>query len=318
MPAQFGSSKIGAMQYNGFTIGEAMRDGQIVFTSRVPVTAAAPTFLTTKPWITYPDISGVVYTTTGTPYAGATVTVTASAEEGYKLTPGTTTWTHTYAPAGPIQTHNPHVWAPMTNTATINIGSGSDATSGTISLGSDSSGSYGQFRGGHLRFPVTGSWSAGGTIGGWYRDPGGSSTGHKTIMQRASLPGAANAWELYMTCDPANGRLLTGAQVNAVWWDVQIGTGLVNIVDGNWHHIAATLHRSGTSWVLTGYADNRTFTASRVANVAGNFTGASTFFLGSGRDGSVVNADIDDALMIDKPLTSAELTAIRSAGRPTP
>lgn len=33
MPIQFGSTKIGAMQYNGVTISEAMMDGQIVFRS---------------------------------------------------------------------------------------------------------------------------------------------------------------------------------------------------------------------------------------------------------------------------------------------
>lgn len=33
MPIQFGSNKIGAMQYNGVTIGEAMYNGQIVWQS---------------------------------------------------------------------------------------------------------------------------------------------------------------------------------------------------------------------------------------------------------------------------------------------
>ena len=35
MPMQWGPTKIGAMQYNGVTIGEAMMDGQIVYRSTI-------------------------------------------------------------------------------------------------------------------------------------------------------------------------------------------------------------------------------------------------------------------------------------------
>ena len=36
MPAQFGPTKIGAMQYGGVTIGEAMMNGQVVYRSKLP------------------------------------------------------------------------------------------------------------------------------------------------------------------------------------------------------------------------------------------------------------------------------------------
>ena len=37
MSLQFGPTKIGGMQYNGATIGEAMYNGQIVYRSALPV-----------------------------------------------------------------------------------------------------------------------------------------------------------------------------------------------------------------------------------------------------------------------------------------
>lgn len=100
MPAQFGNIKIGAMQYGGVTIGEAMIDGQVVYLSAITVTPQAPTFLTASPWVTLPTLAGVTYTIAGTPGYSQTVTVTATAQVGYKLA-GQTSWTHTYGPPPP-------------------------------------------------------------------------------------------------------------------------------------------------------------------------------------------------------------------------
>ena len=97
MGAQFGTTKIGAMQYNGVTIGEAMMDGQIVYRSVIRVTPAAPTFLTASPWYTLPTQAGVTYTVSGTPGYNQSVTITATPQAGYELA-GQTSWAHTYGP----------------------------------------------------------------------------------------------------------------------------------------------------------------------------------------------------------------------------
>ena len=96
MGAQFGNTRIGGMQYNGVTIGEAMIDGVVVYRSIITVTPEAPTFLDAAPWIELPTVEGVTYTVTGTPGAGGTVTVTAAADDGYELD-GVTMWEHTFA-----------------------------------------------------------------------------------------------------------------------------------------------------------------------------------------------------------------------------
>lgn len=97
MPAQFGNIKIGAMQYGGVTIGEAMMDGQIVYRSAIRVAPQAPTFLAASPWVTLPTQEGVTYSVSGTPGYDQAVTVTATAQEGYELV-GTASWSHTYGP----------------------------------------------------------------------------------------------------------------------------------------------------------------------------------------------------------------------------
>lgn len=103
MPAQFGSTKIGAMQYNGVTISEAMYNGQIVYRSVIRITAPAPTFLDLPPWLVLPEVEGVTYTVLGHVAPGQPVEVHAYAEEGYELE-GVTRWWRT------ITTYDPQVW----------------------------------------------------------------------------------------------------------------------------------------------------------------------------------------------------------------
>lgn len=97
MPLEYNGQRIGGMQYNGVTIGEAMMDGQIVYRSVIRVTPQAPTFLTAAPWHTLPTQEGVTYSVSGTPGYDQTVTVTATAQAGYELV-GQASWTHTYGP----------------------------------------------------------------------------------------------------------------------------------------------------------------------------------------------------------------------------
>ena len=101
MALEYNGQRIGAMQYNGVTIGEAMIDGQIVYRSVITVTPVAPTFHDGEPWITLPTVEGVTYSVDGTPGAGQSVTVTATADDGYELD-GQTTWGHEYPSAYPI------------------------------------------------------------------------------------------------------------------------------------------------------------------------------------------------------------------------
>lgn len=97
MALEYGGQRVGAMMYNGVTIGEAMIDGQIVYRSVVRVTPTPPTFHDGEPWITLPTVEGVTYSVSGTPGYDASVTVTATAQPGYELV-GTASWTHTYGP----------------------------------------------------------------------------------------------------------------------------------------------------------------------------------------------------------------------------
>lgn len=97
MSPQFGNTKIGAMQYNSVTIGEAMMDGVVVYRSAIRVTPAAPIFHDGDPWVTLPTVEGVIYSVAGTPGYNVSVTITATAQTGYELV-GTTSWTHTYGP----------------------------------------------------------------------------------------------------------------------------------------------------------------------------------------------------------------------------
>lgn len=128
MPLQFGPTKIGGMQYNGVTIGEAMMDGQIVYRSIVIVTPLPPTFHGGEPWITLPDVEGVTYTVAGTPGPGQTVTVTATPQDGYQLE-GVAVWEHEWPwPSGnwtvPIDGTNHIVYtftAPYAGTYTATI-----------------------------------------------------------------------------------------------------------------------------------------------------------------------------------------------------
>lgn len=115
MSLQFGSTPIGAMQYNGVTIGEAMIDGQVVYRSTVTVTPLPPTFLDAAPWLELPTQEGVLYTVDGTAGPGNTVTVTATAESGYELD-GQTTWVHTYPrpPYSEYGTFGAHTLARLT------------------------------------------------------------------------------------------------------------------------------------------------------------------------------------------------------------
>lgn len=63
------------------------------------VTATAPTFTDpdcdTAAGLVIPQVDGVIYSTEGTVAPGSTVTVTATADEGYTLV-GTSRWIHTY------------------------------------------------------------------------------------------------------------------------------------------------------------------------------------------------------------------------------
>ena len=97
MALEYDGQRIGAMQYNGVTIGEAMIDGQVVYRSVIRVTPAAPTFHDGEPWITLPTVEGVTYSVSGTPGYNASVTVTATAQPGYELV-GAASWSHTFGP----------------------------------------------------------------------------------------------------------------------------------------------------------------------------------------------------------------------------
>ena len=101
MALEYDGQRIGAMQYNGVTIGEAMIDGQIVYRSVIRVTPTPPTFHDGEPWITLPTVEGVTYSVSGTPGYNASVTVTATAQPGYELV-GTASWSHTFSSAYPV------------------------------------------------------------------------------------------------------------------------------------------------------------------------------------------------------------------------
>ena len=114
MALEYDGQRIGAMQYNGVTIGEAMIDGHIVYRSVIRVTPTAPTFHDGEPWITLPTVEGVTYSVSGTPGYNASVTVTATAQPGYELA-GQTSWTHTYGPPPSIYPVSGS-WGPATIT----------------------------------------------------------------------------------------------------------------------------------------------------------------------------------------------------------
>ena len=82
-----------AIWENGCTVPAAPED--------TPVTPAAPTFqdptCDVGAAVHLPTVTGVTYTITGTVAAGHTVTVKATAEEGYVLV-GTSEWEHTFGP----------------------------------------------------------------------------------------------------------------------------------------------------------------------------------------------------------------------------
>lgn len=103
MSLQFGSTKIGAIQFNGVTIGEARYNGQIVYRSVIRITAPAPTFLDLPPWLVLPEAEGVTYTVLGHVAPGQPVEVHAYAEEGYELE-GVTRWWRT------ITNYDPQMW----------------------------------------------------------------------------------------------------------------------------------------------------------------------------------------------------------------
>lgn len=67
----------------------------------IRVTPTPPTFHDGEPWITLPTVEGVTYSVAGTPGYNASVTVAATADEGYELV-GTASWSHTYGPAPSI------------------------------------------------------------------------------------------------------------------------------------------------------------------------------------------------------------------------
>lgn len=104
MPARFGGTPIGGMQYNGHTIAEAMIDGQIVYRSVIRITAPAPTFLDVPPWLVLPEAEGVTYTVLGNVAPGQPVEVHATAEEGYELE-GVTQWWRTITDYDPQETY---------------------------------------------------------------------------------------------------------------------------------------------------------------------------------------------------------------------
>ena len=101
MALEYDGQRIGAMQYNGVTIGEAMIDGQIVYRSVIRVTPVAPTFHDGTFTVTLPEMEGVTYTISGEPGQSATITVTASALPGYELV-GDTEWVHTFPTIEPV------------------------------------------------------------------------------------------------------------------------------------------------------------------------------------------------------------------------
>ena len=129
MPMQWGPTKIGAMQFNGHTIGEAMIDGQIVYRSVIRVTPAAPTFHDGEPWITLPTVEGVTYSVSGTPGYDASVTVTATAQSGYELV-GTASWSHTYGPP-------PRYVASNSNSSRVRINTNTWTTLSSHTVASD-------------------------------------------------------------------------------------------------------------------------------------------------------------------------------------
>lgn len=228
-------------------------------------------------------------------------------------------------PVGALQSLGPAVWLPFTNNPRENLGYNYDGASfGTpatiVNVGGQNVGRF-TMNGSTRVFIPRGQaeWLNGGTIGGWFRDPGGSSTGERTIFQRAFGPSTTNQWEIYLNMNPANGRLRAGAQVNGVWWDMLFGASVNNIADGNWHYLAATLTRTNSNWVLTAYADANTITSNRNSSSQGAFDGNDNFFyVGGGRDATLSNMQTDDAVMFNRPLSAAEIATIRNAGRSTP
>lgn len=62
------------------------------FYDAIPVTAQAPTFLDEEPWVILPVQDHITYSVSGTPGWNSSVTVTATADEGYVIS-GQSSWT---------------------------------------------------------------------------------------------------------------------------------------------------------------------------------------------------------------------------------
>ena len=151
MTLEYNGQRIGAMQYNGVTIGEAMMDGQIVYRSVIRVAAPAPTFLDVPPWLVLPEAEGVTYTVLGTVAPGQPVEVHAHAEEGYELE-GVTQWQRTITDYDPEErffgiagTYNYQVPPWANHIDVVCIGGGGAGGSGT---GSFANAGYGGTSGG--------------------------------------------------------------------------------------------------------------------------------------------------------------------------
>lgn len=109
-----GSTKPPNRSYTGnFTAGDILSAQTLVMAARTnvtaswtitsdvlgppltPVTPQAPTFLDEAPWVVIPSQVGVTYSTSGTPGWNGSVTVTATADEGYVIS-GQSSWTKTW------------------------------------------------------------------------------------------------------------------------------------------------------------------------------------------------------------------------------
>lgn len=166
------------------------------------------------------------------------------------------------------------------------------------------------------------AWPTGGSIGAWFKMSSNQPSGAGMILHKFS--GAANPpYELYLNTDAAIGYLYAGAKVGGTWWDVRVTTPLIS--NGNWYFVYAEVIRDpfqSSTWTLrvrvVGPGVSTANSATRTGLSSAGFPSNDNLYVGGSGPGNTMIGEFDDVIVVNRALTTSELSAIADAGRSDP
>ena len=312
------------------------------------VTPQAPTFLDEEPWVVIPSQVGVTYSTSGTPGWNSSVTVTATADEGYVIT-GQSSWSKEWGqrplPANAIPQEDIEmvyfgaeeaqalyrgsllvweaitdlyldagIWLPFDDGRALYKNEGTAGSVGVDHLGGSITHEYD-----HAYFSTTGrirvysppssTWEDGYTFSVWVKDMQ-PNTGWWPVLWRGPVFGPPN--ETYLGFN-------TGATTSSLEAYLKLGSGshisnaTRTVPVSGWNHVAVVWRRvSSSTYSCTFYING----LSSGTSSGGGYSPGDTFsddqivFGSQGWAGGV-----DDYAVWDRPLSTEEVLEVYNQGR---